>query len=457
MEAAKQFNRNKLFFGLGTVGRDMVYSLVSMYLMVFITEAIGVSDRQLLSITAIILGARIFDALNDPFMGIIVDNTRSRWGKYKPWIAFGAFASVILTIVLFSDPGLSDSAYILFFGIVYVLWGIAYTTNDISFWSMMPSLSYDQKEREEIGAFARIMANIGLFVVVGAIIPVTALLGNLFGGLRYGYLAFAVITSLILAAGQSATLFGVTEPPVLGRSQGGTTGLREMLRAIFRNDQLLYTGIAMALFMIGYVTTTSFGVHYFKYAYGNEGMYPVFAIVLGVSQISALALFPLFSKHFSRARLHAGAMVLIVVAYILFFFSPMNMLFIGTAGILLFSGQAFIQLLMLVYLADTIEYGHWKLGRRNESVTFSIQPFINKIGGAVGSGVLGVTLVVSGINSIPEGGQATAGGITIMKFSMMIIPLVLIVASYLIHRSKYILDKETYERILDELVQREKS
>ncbi len=453
LESATIFRRNKVFFGLGTVGRDMVYSLVSMYLMVFITEAVGVSDASLLAITAVMTGARVFDALNDPFMGFVVDNTKSRWGKYKPWIAIGAVLSAAVTVLLFADPGLSGSPYVAYFAVVYVLWGVAWTLNDIPYWSMMPSLSYDQKKREEIGSFARIAANVGLFAVVGAIIPVTAALGARSGSLRSGYFLFACALVAILLAGQSLTLFGVRTVPTLG-GDGRKTSLRDMARAIFRNDQLFVTAISMALFMIGYVTTTSFGVHYFKYAYGDEGMYPVFAVILGVSQITALAFFPALGRRFSRKTLHAAAMAVIVFAYVLFFVSPMNMVFIGTAGVLLFAGQAFIQLLMLVYLADTIEYGHWKLGKRNESVSFALQPFINKIGGAAGSGILGVTLVASGINALPEGAAASAEGITLMKSAMMLLPLALIALGYAIHRSRYILDEATYGRIISEIASR---
>ncbi len=457
MKKDPQFRRNKITFGLGTIGRDMLYTLVSMYLIVYITEAVGVSNSQLLSITAIIMGARIFDAVNDPFMGLIVDNTKSRWGKYKPWIAIGAPASAVLSLFLFADLGLTGSLYIVFFGIIYILWGIAWTTNDIAYWSMMPSLSYDQKEREELGSFTRIAANIGLFAVVAAILPLTSMLGEVFGGLRNGYFALSIIICIIMLGGQALTLLGVKQPPVLGGQDDSKTDIRGMVRALVKNDQLLYTGIAMALFMIGYITTTSFGVYYFKYAYGNEGMYPIFAVVLGISQISALAVFPLFSKHFSRGQLHTGAMILIMVAYVLFFFTPMNMIFIGISGIMLFSGQAFIQLLMLVYLADTIEYGHWKLGKRNGSITLAIQPFVYKMGGAVGSGILGVTLVISGINNIPEGGTASTGSITIMKLAMMVLPLLLVLASYIIHRSKYILDEKKYAEVVADLVLREKA
>lgn len=440
---------------MGTIGRDMVYSMVSMYLIVFITEVVGVTNTELITITTIMMAARIFDAFNDPIMGVIVDNTRSRFGKYKPWITIGVFFSSIVAVMLFMDMNLTGSSYIIYFTIFYILWGISWTMNDISYWSMMPSLTYDQKEREEVGALARIFANIGLFVVVASVIPVTKLLGEQLGSLKNGFLAFTVILVVIMIVFQMVTVLFVKEPPLIGGKHQEKTTLKGMVRALTQNDQLLVTAVAMALFMIGYVTTTSFGVYYFKYVFLNENMYTVFAIILGVSQILALLAFPWFSKRHPRKILYAAAIVLIVVGYLIFFFSPANMIFIGTAGILLFVGQAFIQLLMLVFLADTIEYGHLKLGKRNESVTFAIQPFINKMGAAVANGIVGYTLVISGINSLGEGELLSERGLLIMKSAMMLLPLVMIVVSFLIYRKKYIISEEKYEEIIESLIKRE--
>lgn len=455
METGRNFKRNKFAFGMGTIGRDMVYSMVSMYLIVFITEVVGVTDSVLITITTIMMAARIFDAFNDPIMGVIVDNTRSRFGKYKPWMTIGVFFSSIVAIFLFMDMNLTGSSYIVYFTIFYLLWGISWTMNDISYWSMMPSLTYDQKEREEIGALARIFANIGLFVVVASVIPVTKLLGEQLGSLKSGFLAFTVILVVIMIIFQMVTVFFVKEPPIIGGKYQSKTTLKGMVRALTQNDQLLVTAVAMALFMIGYVTTTSFGVYYFKYVFLNENMYTVFAIILGVSQILALLAFPWFSKRHPRKTLYAGAIILIVIGYLIFFFSPANMIFIGAAGILLFVGQAFIQLLMLVFLADTIEYGHLKLGKRNESVTFAIQPFINKMGAAVANGIVGYTLVISGINSLGEGELLSERGLLIMKSAMMLLPLAMIVISFVIYRKKYIISEEKYEEIIEELIKRE--
>lgn len=441
------YKRNRLTFGIGTIGRDMVYALISMYLMFYLTDVLRLSSETMWWITGIILFARIFDALNDPVMGVIVDNTRSRFGKFKPWIMFGTLTSGLFTILLFTDLGLNGSSFIIIFALFYLMWGITYTANDISYWSMMPALTMNRHEREEIGAFARICANIGLFAVVAGIVPMTGVFEEVFGSMKSAYFVFAVAIVVIMWLGQAITVLGVVEPKHVFK-QEEVTSLKGMVNAIFKNDQLLYTAISMALFMIGYTTTASFGLYFFKYAYGDEEMYAAFALILGVSQILALAVFPYFSKRFARKTLYTAATIFVVLGYVIFFFSPMHMLYIGLSGVLLFLGQAFIQILMLLFLADTIEYGQWKLHKRNESVTFSLQPFINKMGGAIASGIVGATVILSGINDAVSASDVTDEGLLMMKSAMLIIPLICILMGYIIYRAKYKIDHDLYDEII---------
>ena len=291
--------RNRYAFGLGTIGRDMLYTLESMYLIYYLTDVLDLPTSTLWWITAVLFVARIFDAFNDPIMGVIVDNTHGKYGKFKPWIAIGALGTGIVTILMFTDFGLTGSTYVMLFAIIYVLWDISFTANDIGYWSMLPSLSLDQKEREKIGAFARICANIGLFFVVVGIVPITNALAAALGSMTKAYFAFTVMIVCIMWMGQLITLFGVKEVAQAGVKHENTT-LRQMVGVIFKNDQLLYTAISMALFMIGYVTTTSFGIYFFKYAYGDETMYSIFALILGISQLIALVIFPMISKVMKR-------------------------------------------------------------------------------------------------------------------------------------------------------------
>jgi sugar (glycoside-pentoside-hexuronide) transporter len=449
MKTKQKSNHNRYTFGLGTIGRDMLYSMVSIYLLFFLTDILNLPNSMMWWMTGALTILRIFDAVNDPIMGFLVDNTHTRFGKFKPWIVIGGFLGGILTVLLFFDFGLSGAGYVTMFVIIYLLWDLTYGANDIAYWSMLPSLTLDQKEREKTGSFARICANIGLFSVVVGVLPVT----NALGGDKKAWQITIIAVVLITWAFLCFTVFGVKEDKSIHVKQESTS-LKEMFSILFKNDQLLFTAISMALFMIGYCTTTSFGVYYFKYAFKNEGMYSAFAAILGVSQLAALVVFPLFSKKFSRKTLYAFATVLVIIGYIIFFFAPMNMLFIGTAGILIFVGQAFIQLLMLMFLTDTVEYGQWKLGHRNESITFSVQPFINKIGGAIANGIVGVTLIISGINAAATPNDVTDSGLLIMKLSMLILPLFFIVAGYIIYRKKFKIDKQLFDKIITDLTSR---
>lgn len=440
---------NRYTFGLGTIGRDMLYSMVSIYLLVYLTEILNLPDSTMWYMTGALTALRIFDAVNDPFMGILVDNTHSRFGKFKPWIVIGGLTGGILTVLLFTDFGLTGLGYVFSFVIIYLAWDLTYGANDIAYWSMLPSLTFDQKEREKTGSFARICANVGMYLVVVGILPITGVLG----GNKRAWFIFAVGVVVLTWLFLCFTVFGVKENRSLYK-KAETTSLKEMFGVLFKNDQLLFTAISMALFMIGYCTTTSFGVYFFKYAFKNESMYSVFAGILGISQLLALTCFPIFSKRYNRKQLYTFATILVVLGYIVFFFSPMNMIPIGIAGILIFIGQAFIQLLMLMFLADTVEYGQWKLGRRNESITFSVQPFINKIGGAIANGVVGVTLILSGINSAATPDDVTDSGLLLMKLSMLILPSIIIVVGYFIYRFKFKIDKKMFDKIVSDLTER---
>ncbi|MBQ1236949.1 MAG: MFS transporter, partial [Oscillospiraceae bacterium] len=147
-----------------------------------------------------------------------------------------------------------------------------------------------------------------------------------------------------------------------------------------------------------------------------------------------------------------------ILGYIIFFFANTSLALIAIGAVLVFVGQAFIQTLMLMFLADTVEYGQWKLGKRNEAVTFSVQPLINKIGGALATGIVSLTLIFSGIKV--DGGTADAigpEGKLIVKIAMFAIPLLMIVAGYVIYLKKYKISEEFYGQVLCDLQKREKT
>lgn len=462
----KQTTRNKICFGLGTVGRDALYSLVSMYLLVHLTDVVKFSDKGLGVIGIMLTLFGIFDAVIDPFVGAIVDNTKTKWGKFKPWILIGMIGTAVLTVLMFHNFNMDETSHIVLLAITYLLFSIFFSLNDISYWSLMPAISKDQGVRESVGAFARICANVGMFAMVLIYLNVPGFFPSLNN--RDAYFIFAIIVAIIMMLFQSITLFGVKED----RSQlekSERTTLKDLFRALFKNDQLMVTAVSMALFMIGYCTTTGFGTYYFKYAYKNEDMYMIFAAVLAVAQLTALSVFPLFRKKFTRKQLYTGSMIAVTVSYIIFFLSFEWLPLIVLAGLGLFFAQAFIQLLMLLFLADAVEYGEWKLGKRNEAASFAVQPFINQFGGAVSKGIVSFTLIISGINAISQSlvgdklidaeyimNNTSDTSVWIMKISMMILPLVCILLGFYLYQKKFKIDEKMYAQICKDLEERNK-
>ena len=440
--------RNAWSFAVGTLGRDFVYTMVTLFLLVFLTEVLDLDDATMWWVNGILLAARLFDAFTDIIMGGIVDNTRTRWGAYKPWIVVGILAASVFAILLFTDTGLRGGQFLVWFAVVYVLWGVAWTLNDIPYWSMLPALTLDPRERERISSLTKVFATVGLFVAVVAVIPVT----NALGGDARAWTTFVSWGVVAMLGFQAITVVGVRQPPIVRPQQ--RTSLRELAGIVLHNDQLVATAASMILFTTGYVTTTTFGVYFFKYAYRDEGMYAPFAAVLGVAQLLGFALFPLARRWMSRRALFTAAIVMCVLGYAVFFFSPMNMIPIGIAGLLIFVANAVIVVLIIVFLTDCIEYGQWRTGRRNGAVTFALQPFINKVAGALATAIAGATLILTGINSAPTVDSVTDEGLLGMRIMMMVFPVVLIVLAYLVYLRWYRIDEAFHTRIVADLRER---
>ena len=210
----------------------------------------------------------------------------------------------------------------------------------------------------------------------------------------------------------------------------------------------------MLVFMSGYMTITSLGVYYFKYIYGDENVYPVFAAVLAVAQLTGLAILPLLATRMRRRSIHTLATALCLAGLLVFVFASGSLPLVVVAGLLLFVGQGFIQLLMLMFVADSVEYGQWKFGRRNESITLSIQPFVYKASSAIGTGMVGVALLLSGVNEATSAADLTDGDRAGFLAVMLGVPIVLIALSWVVLRSRYELDEERYQQIVTELADR---
>ena len=275
--------KNRVYFGLGTVGRDAFYSFESNTILYFLTDVLSLPIWVFAATSMMLSVLRVFDALNDPITGLVIDNIKSPWGKFKPAILVGGLTSAIFFILLFANIG-TGWTFIIIFGIAYFLWDVAFGVNDIGYWTLLPAMTTDQHERERTGAFARICANVGMYIVMVAWQPVTSALGNT----PKVWLMCAVVIAIVYLLGLLFPLLGVKEKRV-PREEQESTSLKEMWRALAGNDQLMWTSLSMALFMVGYCTTVGFAVYYMRYVFGNEGMYVVLVAVCGISQFYGFA------------------------------------------------------------------------------------------------------------------------------------------------------------------------
>ena len=442
---------NRIYFGLGTIGRDMFYSFEANTLLYFLSDVLSLPVWVFAAASMVLSVMRIFDAFNDPITGLAIDNIKSPWGKFKPAILVGGIMSAVFSVMLFAGIG-TGWAFVIIFGAAYLLWDITYGINDIGYWTLLPVLSSDQKQREKTGAFARICANIGMYIVMVAWQPVTSALGDT----PEVWFWCAVVIAIIYLLGLLFPLLGIREKRVPMEKQESTS-IRQMFDALLKNDQLMWTTLAMGLFMVGYCTTVNFAIYYMKYLFGNEGMYVVLVAIVGVAQLGTLSVYPMVAKRMSRRQLYTMGTVLVLIGYAIFFIAEISIILIALGAVLVFVGQAFIQTLMLMFLADTVEYGYWKLGKKNEAITFSVQPLINKIGGAIATGIVSLTLIISGIKV--DGGTVDSidsEGKLIIKIAMFAIPLLMIVAGYIVYLKKYKISEEFYSGILKDLEEREK-
>lgn len=478
MTETKVSTKTKYVYAMSGMGRDMMYALYANFLLVFLTDAVGLENWQVVSVGTIIAIARIWDAINDPMMGTIIDNTRSRYGKFKPWILIGAISSAIIFFLLFQDFGLTGTTFIVVFGILYVISGMTFTMNDIAYWSMYPSFTTNPKERESIGSLARIFASIGMFLTI-ALVPI--IYQNWSIGPIQSFSIIALVVVLIYVISQVIVFFFVKQPEnKIAQADTKKSNLIDMVKVIFKNDQLVVIIVAIFLFNTGYFITTALGLYFFNYDFNKYGgaEFTIFSAILAVSQLTALMIFPKLMHFMTRKKLFTISVIMVVVGYLIFmsagyFLLPLNMITIGIAGLILFSGQGFIQVLVLVMLADTIEYGQWKLGTRNESIVFAINPFVTKLATSVQVFIVSITLATSGLNEYviyplteakklnPEMTTEQARAMIAssvnpemllsLRIAMIIMPLILIVISYIIYRWKYRIDATMYQQITQDL------
>ena len=260
-------SKEKYSFGLGAIGKDAVYNIVAVYFMFYLTDVLGISVGF---IGGLFFVARIWDAVNDPIMGLVVDNTRTKWGKFRPWILIGTIINSIILILLFTDCGLTGKSLYVYVSVMYILWGMTYTLMDVPYWSMLPNLTSDKKEREQISVIPRIFAALAGLAISSLGLKIVSVLGK--GNQKSGFLLFAIIVSVIFIVTISITVKNTREHNSSQANQEKTT-LKQMMLVLVKNDQLIAFLALVLLFTIGQQIIASIQLYYFKYVIGSEELF----------------------------------------------------------------------------------------------------------------------------------------------------------------------------------------
>ena len=410
-ELKKPFTKNMLMFSLGTIGRDFLYFLFNSFLMTFILFTKTIDNKMLTVVGAIIVVARIFDALNDPIMGGIVENTRTKWGKYKPWQLLGAVLTGAVIISVFCVK-LDGWSYIGFLAFAYLMFSITFTMNDISYWGMLPSLTSDEHERNKLTSCAQLLASAGIGLAT-LLIPLLTTGSFAKWGAPTGYKVIGIISAVLMVLFQLFTILGVKEKPLppIKPDKSDRLTLKKMFQTIAKNDQLLWCALIMLIFSIGTgVVGGGLLTMYVYFEFGYEGGYTLL-IGLGYGIISTLftATYPWLSKKFGRNKIlySAGIATIFGFALMLIFALAIptgapkssewfaKFILIAVAYTFIGYGAGFY-MIMVINMANTVEYNEWKYGQRNESLIFSLRPFTAKLSSALTQAlVIGVYAVAS--------------------------------------------------------------
>lgn len=495
MEDQRIVKKNLIMFPIGTIGRDMMYNLVTSYLLTFVLFTHKLTAAQLTAITVIMVAARVFDALNDPIMGNIIERTRTRWGKFKPWLVIGILTTAVVIYLAFNVQ-LQGWGFVWFFGVMYFLYSITYTMHDISYWGMVPALSSDADTRNKYTSRATLCAGIG-GVLAASFIPMFTAGGNAIGGnavTAYGRVALiiAILGPVFLAF----TVFGVTEKRNYNNDPVPPVSFKKIITTITGNDQLLWIALIFLLQQIGNgIVMAGVGQTYIYVEYGYEGGFFTLFQMLGMMVTAFLMVFyPAISRKTPRKKLMHLLMIISVVGYAVMLL-PSLVLKTGamkvagfdikflllTLGYMLANfGQYGFYLIMMISIMNTVEYNEYKHGTRDEGIVSSLRPFLTKLASALTVAIANITYIVFNIihytNGIADLEQAaSAGEITAeqkageistllegvqhgqslgLLLVMTVLPCALMFLSYILYQRKYRLDEDEYSRICTELEQR---
>ena len=456
----------RIAYACGNLGQSAFYNAMSTYFIVYVTGCLfsGV-DKALAAkligvITSLVVIIRIAEIFIDPLLGNLIDNTNTKWGRFRPWQFFGGLISAVLLAVIFSGMfglvNVNTTLFIVLFVITFVVLDVFYSLRDISYWGMIPALSSDSHERSTYTALGTFTGSIGYNGITVIVIPIVSYFTWTFTGAKgqgqAGWTSFGFIVALLGLITAWTVAFGTKESTSALRAKAQKNGNPfEAFKALFQNDQLLWVALSYLLYAIANVATTGVLMYLFKYILDNTAAYSIVGVIPVITGLVMAPLYPILNKRIPRRVLYIVGMTSMIVAYILLGLFSTNMTVVFIALVLFYIPGTLIQMTAILSLTDSIEYGQLKNGKRNEAVTLSVRPMLDKIGGALSNGITGFIAVAAGMTGNATAADMTPSNIHTFEICAFYVPLILIVLSLLVFMFKVKIDEKMHAKIVKEL------
>ena len=383
-------------YGCGDLGCNIIYSAMSSFLLFYYTDYVHVSAGV---IGTIMLLSRVFDGITDLIMGIIVDRTKSRFGKCRPWILRMAIPFALAGILLFTVPsGLGNTAKLAYIFITYnLVSSVIYTAINVPYATLNSLITQDQYERSVLSIFRMILATTGTLIITNLTLPLVEFFGNNLSAWTKTFAVFGILAVIVFMI----TFTGTKERVVPAKdTKQEKVPFVKGIRLLFQNKYWMMITITLVFIFINYSLNGGAAVYYAKNILHNSDMVGTMNLVANLVQIGVMFFTAFIIKKIGKRNMLIVGAVIYGLGFAMFGFVGTNMTGIIIACVLKGVGNAGISSCMFAIVSDTIEYGEWKTGYRTEGLINSASSFGFKVGNGLGSAILGWVIGAAGAGMI---------------------------------------------------------
>ena len=404
--------REKIAYGLGDTASNIIFQTVMMFLLLFYTDVVGLSPAV---VGTMFLFVRLIDAVTDPIMGNLADNTRTKWGQFRPYLLWLALPFALISILAFTTPDLTGNNKVIYAFVTYTLLMIAYTAINIPYCGLGGVLTDDAKERVTVQSYRFVFGMLGGVIVAAATMPMVEWLGQ--GDSAKGYQLTMVAMSSLGVLLFLLCFLGTKERVAPPENQDSS--MKENLQSLWKNDQWRILCIAAFYLLTGQVLRLTLAVYYVKYFLGREDLITSFLTLGVVASMIGCAVAQPLAKRVCKIKAYIVLQsISAVICLFSFLISPEQLVLAFVAFV---AWKFFLDMaspLLWAKMADTIDYGHKKTGIRVTGLVYSGVIFFIKMGIAIGGALAGWLLTFYGYQADIEQSDTTKQGL-LLSFTIL--------------------------------------